>query len=568
MKYSLARFSSIPEAAIQKLSLAGITDSDQLLAAAATPASRKRLAQKTGMDPQSLQKWASLSDLVRVKGIGPQLAEKLVESETARNVQELRKAAKNATKFREKCEKPNHAGSLPSRLEIEALTEEAHELRPRLVLEKPDSETNFRAEIFAKAKKDARRDLRSVSALIAIAAVAGALVQGAGIALINRTIEQTTPPGALGPYYADILRITSGALYQGNALAEIIFILALLIMTLALYSVWYMQDTWLVIMLFDHPSRRAFFSKINSLPPRKTLQIARSAVVIFGLLMLGLAFYTTYTLWTDIATEALIRNITPFAVGSGVLLVIAVSMPVLGFYGKEFTGVDKWQQADIQRYFIYILIKFLTLPLAILLLARMMLPTAVRIHENIYQNAIVPAVQTKLLEERLIIEGLQVNEETDQRAQSYVSKYVVDENLKKVETIGSLTTQQGIDLLELSITTGLNIIAWWALTAYLLLFVLPYLMLGGWARGIFYMLVLAASFWIEEKLSSYAPSWFRLPTSSISAALLVAFFVFANALFFDWVFEALGQKEKACPACEAILNKEDLYCPKCGFIQE
>jgi hypothetical protein len=108
---------------------------------------------------------------------------------------------------------------------------------------------------------------------------------------------------------------------------------------------------------------------------------------------------------------------------------------------------------------------------------------------------------------------------------------------------------------------------WLALAAVALLFVLPYLVLGGWRRGVFYMLVLAASFFLEDELQRAAPTWFSLRSRSVAALLIVAFAVFANALFFDWVFETSTERTKVCPGCQAQLDEYDMHCSVCGLVQ-
>ena len=52
------------------LKAAGLTDSDKLLAAAATPADRKALAVKLGVDEKEVLELANRADLARIKGVG------------------------------------------------------------------------------------------------------------------------------------------------------------------------------------------------------------------------------------------------------------------------------------------------------------------------------------------------------------------------------------------------------------------------------------------------------------------------------------------------------------------
>ncbi|MCJ7701986.1 MAG: hypothetical protein MUO62_10405, partial [Anaerolineales bacterium] len=63
------------------------------------------------------------------------------------------------------------------------------------------------------------------------------------------------------------------------------------------------------------------------------------------------------------------------------------------------------------------------------------------------------------------------------------------------------------------------------------------------------------------------PQWFSLPQGSPQGILTIAFFVFANALFFDWVFDRFTQRTKPCLLCNQILDAKDLFCSTCGHVQ-
>ena len=113
----------------------------------------------------------------------------------------------------------------------------------------------------------------------------------------------------------------------------------------------------------------------------------------------------------------------------------------------------------------------------------------------------------------------------------------------------------------------LNLIFWVVIISYLMLFVIPYLAMGGWWKGLFYMFILGLSFFSENVLQKVAPEWFMLSTGSLPSILIIAFFVFANALFFDWLFELGAEKGKVCPSCHTHLDILDNYCSGCGFVQ-
>jgi predicted flap endonuclease-1-like 5' DNA nuclease len=63
----------------KKLKGVGISTTDALLEAGATPKGRKELAEKTGIGDALVLEWVNLADLYRVKGVGSEYSDLLVE---------------------------------------------------------------------------------------------------------------------------------------------------------------------------------------------------------------------------------------------------------------------------------------------------------------------------------------------------------------------------------------------------------------------------------------------------------------------------------------------------------
>jgi predicted flap endonuclease-1-like 5' DNA nuclease len=72
-----------------KLQDAGIKTVDELLEKGATPKGREELAEITGIPGAHILRWINHADLIRVLGIGPQMAE-LLEASGVDSVPELR----------------------------------------------------------------------------------------------------------------------------------------------------------------------------------------------------------------------------------------------------------------------------------------------------------------------------------------------------------------------------------------------------------------------------------------------------------------------------------------------
>jgi predicted flap endonuclease-1-like 5' DNA nuclease len=100
-----------------KLEAAGIKDTDALLAASKTPADRKALAEKTGLDAGHILKWANMVDLYRIKGVGSEFSE-LLEAAGVDTVPEL--AQRRADNLAAKLVEVNDAKGLTRRVPTES----------------------------------------------------------------------------------------------------------------------------------------------------------------------------------------------------------------------------------------------------------------------------------------------------------------------------------------------------------------------------------------------------------------------------------------------------------------
>ncbi len=79
----------------QKLASAGITSTDALLDAGATPTGREELSEKTGIAESLILEWVNLSDLFRIKGVGEEYSDLLEEAGVDTVVELSRRNAEN-----------------------------------------------------------------------------------------------------------------------------------------------------------------------------------------------------------------------------------------------------------------------------------------------------------------------------------------------------------------------------------------------------------------------------------------------------------------------------------------
>lgn len=115
----------------EKLRAAGVTTTDQLLAAGKTKDNRAALAQKTGIGEAQILKWVNMVDLFRIKGVASEFAE-LLEAAGVDTVKELkhRVPANLAQKIAEVNQTRKLTRRVPTESVIAGWIEQAKKLPP------------------------------------------------------------------------------------------------------------------------------------------------------------------------------------------------------------------------------------------------------------------------------------------------------------------------------------------------------------------------------------------------------------------------------------------------------
>ena len=117
----------------EKLSAAGLTTTEALLEAGATPKGRADLAAKTGISDKLILRWVNMADLFRIKGVAEQYSD-LLEAAGVDTVVELaqRKAENLQAKMVEVNTEKNLVRRVPTLAEVTSWVDQAKGL-PRMV---------------------------------------------------------------------------------------------------------------------------------------------------------------------------------------------------------------------------------------------------------------------------------------------------------------------------------------------------------------------------------------------------------------------------------------------------
>ncbi len=131
--YSIADMRAIGPFYATKLKAVSIRSSTKLLERARTPKARRLLAEKSGIPPENILRWANLADLMRVPGVAADYAE-LLAAAGVDTVKELkrRNAANLVARMQEVNERKKIVELLPSEKRVARWIEEAKLLEPMI----------------------------------------------------------------------------------------------------------------------------------------------------------------------------------------------------------------------------------------------------------------------------------------------------------------------------------------------------------------------------------------------------------------------------------------------------
>jgi hypothetical protein len=444
--------------------------------------------------------------------------------------------------------------------------------QPKTGLE-TDGTRQFRQEVFGRAREawqhSAKQSLVNIGMLAAVFAAA----IGISFAVARGQVTQRPVDGdVLSGLSAQLVGTAIRYRYVSAALFA-----AMVVTTIAaLYTIYdgivYLLNSRLLVWLFGAPPYRALYRKLTFSGMGRQKRAAWWAFVVLGVAALGALLYLYLTIGVfGLGDREVARtyfdNLAVVLAAGGVVAGCVLAIPTLRFYLQELEAHPTMDNAGLQRCFVFQLFRIALILTMIVLLAQVALPALVGAHTAVYRTLIVPRLKADVLNVRSAMVDLDLEDESRrQNLERFLASFdaKVTDNLG---TYGLVVTEGDREWLDLGIPLALNFSVWTLLVGVALLFVLPYLALGGWRRGLFYLVTLLAAFIVEGVLQESAPTWFSLRPRSLGAGLIVAFAVFAHALFFEWVFELLTERRKVCPRCHAHLRAVDAYCSACGLSQ-
>ena len=133
MSYSISTIAGIGPAMTARLQAEHIRTTEKLLEAAKTVKDRRNLAEKLGVDEQTVLRWANLADRMRIKGVREPYAELLKDAgvDTVRELK-YRNPGRLAEAMAAANAKRKRVDQLPTTKRIERWVADARKLTPKI----------------------------------------------------------------------------------------------------------------------------------------------------------------------------------------------------------------------------------------------------------------------------------------------------------------------------------------------------------------------------------------------------------------------------------------------------
>jgi hypothetical protein len=501
MYYALNNFKTIPKEQLQKLQAVKILDTDILLSFATLPSDREMLGRHTGISTEDITRLASLADLVRVKGIGPRMAETLADSGLAGNVQQFleimqaqgkepkqsahyrlkenltirQTATKVARTLRTYAKSTSNQYFTPSCRQLIEAAEEALELKPRLVLQIQENQAEFRRQVFDQWN-DEKKFLRKNNNWWLLVFVVIMLLPTLIFSYIRYQNMTVIPINLMDVKYNQFIYNTN--LFLG--IDFILFCCIFLLLITIVYSIWrvfsFFASTYLKLLLFNSKTYQKAYTDLKP-DTKKEKRASWWVLSLFAVLSLWLiADVARTTANPEVFVGQVLERVFTFGVLFGIVITIPTLLKLINFRRKMISDTA------VQRYIIYMIIFMSVLPV-ILHMAVQTAPITIQVHTRLMESLVLPRFNASVTETRIYIEKYQTENDVEVLSQQYylfeIEKWN-DESGKVIFLLGDPQTSKFIDSLMSSAKQAL--LGLYAVTV-IVLFILPYLIYGGVEKG-------------------------------------------------------------------------------------
>lgn len=597
MAYPIRAIAGMPRSLKAALARRGISDTETLLVATRLPRQRRALAVSLGVDAAELDVWAAVADLVRISTLSPATAELIVRSGVARNVQELALALPIATadsdapidlghtpdpvsleveeRLRRHAAEHGLEARVPWSQDLQQASAEARELRPRLVARATAIESGIESklvEIRSRTLRNARRTLLGLTAfLVAFSAVGLAVLTWSLRREANRGFDawlgDGVPEAALPVIHT--LRSVVMAYLSANAWA----LAALLAGVMGTFVALFMAHTLLAegwrwlgarVMLRTYEARAAYVD---------VLAYEASRIRYLGKVLWATIIGATVI---ALAIVLILRAAAPETLEQALIIGLAAIVPVAvlaAFWPSTRYLLTRWRthgalSAPIVRSVVAFNVIAVVMQVGFVAATIYAFPIALRAAASasnaVYHHRTAQITTTYEAELARHADRWQPPGYADD-----ATAFLNDIRERFAGLADTATEVPGRAATAL-VSMGAYLTPSLALAA-LFSIVLPFLILGGWLRGAFFIVLLAAISWTELGAQRYITAnltrWFTLDEGARIIPVLVGIALFGNAIVFEWIYELTLERKDTCEECGAEVERKNTYCPGCGIVQ-
>ena len=573
MKYPLSSFEFVSTQEVEKLEALGILNTDDLMNHGAKPKDREILAEQTGIELERIELLVSVSDLVRIKGVGKKYAFLFAKYGNIKSVQGLVNRTgeqhtgdkeKALIKFIDQIKSNSTSDRTPTKNELLEIVEEAIELKPRIEISKNPVKWKIEKEFTNKLEEIIRNkysfESKSTFYIFGLLSLASLI----GIAFTyypiyfnyKRTNDFLTATlnvkmnFVLSAFWLQIFDLL------GHVLIILLFIMLFLML-------WQVSSKYQIRFCYKNffrstPTKKAFleYDYLNI-----TKRFKRNGWI---LMLLSLTFVAVIII--SVMKYGFDKGIEIFKYASGIfLLLLLVVLYTLEW--KHYNSVKyislalKELNKRIQlASHINVLYSIIILIVALNFIIPLSLKTSVLYNENVI-HSLAKSKKDKVLAELKTLEGRNYDQDVISNLNIILSQYYLERLKSPVHGKYKLNTFfTGFDNVQMSIM-------WVLLVGLALSFSIPYFHFSGFKTGITFLVIILFSIGVNVIVEKNFPNWFLVENSPVMRFLFIFVFTFWFAILFDWLYNIITFKKVECPNCNNLVEKHYKFCPYCGLVK-
>jgi hypothetical protein len=463
--------------------------------------------------------------------------------------------------------------AIPQQRELAEMVEEAVELRPRVVLIENPQKITFREEIKNRYLHSFKPSIRFNLGLCGVLTIV-LLFSFISIIVIYRQNLELSQSANYWDRMVDSMRLAGFPAMSLSAVTLVFVGVIISFISLTLFTILNnLSGYYSTIGLMTNTIHQAFYLKVEGSKYKEDdKRLLRTALIVTLVIYILVALYLTHALMASdepVIIEILEKIKLPTTIG-GVMLGLIVSSFSMIRVLRQMPIEWEREEESFRRYFVHLLLSALRAPILGFFALYIIIISIPQTYNFIDSRYLSPNYDQTLADICYKEALREVN--GDKSKSAYEESLSVCLNFLKP---GFTSSFMKIFDPDEDLWKAVQPILIWAfstifigayMTTILVWFVIPYLWLGGWKRGIFYFLLLIASSLIEDKIKENFIPWLDLKTSSLATSVFIWFIILSIALLLDWIYDSTTNKKILCPACQTLIDDCD-FCPFCGFVQ-